>query len=173
MIFIPVFVLIIPLGYLLRFPIRSLTFIPADIISLLCILAASAMLAVFAFKKKLNYALITLVAAMLLISWLRPFYDTRFNNPDNMIAMCSMHYPLVVYDDDLIMRGKLAGISPVVVSRCYVPVNEDAYLAVSSKSTKKLIKELSARMSAEIQINEALDREYALIRLRPRTFALN
>jgi hypothetical protein len=173
MFFIPIFILVIPLAYLLKLPFASLSFIPGDSIIVLCILTASGMIAYFAFKKKINPAIISIVAVMLFISWLRPFYDTRLNNPDNIIAMCSSHYPLLVYDDDLVMRGKLAGINPVVVSRCYVPVDNEAYIAVSSKSTKKLIKELSGRMSAELEIKQALDREYALVKVRPKSSASN
>ena len=76
----------------------------------------------------------------------------------------------MVFDDDLVMRGKLVSSHPNIVGRCFTPVGGEAYLAASTDNTNKLMKDIRKNMSAELQIKQILDRDYLLIKVWPKGF---
>lgn len=121
-----------------------------------------------ALKKRLDVAIVFIVLLVSGMYWLRPFYETRLNNPSDILSYCSNQKPLMVFDDDLVMRGNLSAVRPNVVGRCFVPVGGEAFIAASTKDTEKLMKDIRKNMSAELKVRLDLDREYLLIRVWPK-----
>ncbi len=77
--------------------------------------------------------------------------------------------PLLVFEDDLVMRGYAAwaGAKAVVVGRNMVPVGYTAYLAVTTPDLEALLKNLSARMHASVASSFTTRGTTALIRVAP------
>lgn len=162
------FVFFIPVSYILMFPFKSLhpnlfDAAAAAGIAVCCLIALGATI-----KKRSAIAFVVMVVAVLGMSWLRPFYEARLNNPADMMSYCAAQRPLLVFDDDLVMRGGLASVQPGVVGRCFVPVGHEAYIAVSTSNTGKLMKDIRKSMSAELKSKQVLDRDYLLIRVWPK-----
>jgi len=81
----------------------------------------------------------------------------------------SVHSPLVVHEDDLVMRGLLglAGTGCMVVPRSAVPLGAKAYLAASSHDLDGLVTSLSERMEATV-VDALHERtSYAVILIGP------
>ncbi len=82
----------------------------------------------------------------------------------------SRHEPLVVYEDDLTMRGYLSAVTarPVVVGRDAVPMNETAFLVVSTSDLEELLDEMKGRMNSVVLDSYRAESTYALMMLSPR-----
>ena len=161
-------VLLIPVLYIIKFPFKSLHpgMFDAGVVLSLLIFCSVAFYA--ALKKRSNVAIVIIVLVVSGMSWLRPFYESRLNNPANILSYCSNQKPLMVFDDDLVMRGNLAVVHPNVVGRCFAPVGGEAYIAASTRDTEKLMKDIKKNMSAELKAKLNLDRDYLLIRVWPK-----
>jgi hypothetical protein len=166
-------VFLIPVFYIVKFPFKSLHpgIFDAVVISCLVVCCSAAFIAVQ--KKKAVVTIIFIILALLGMSWLRPFYEMRLNNPAGILSYYSNHKPLIVFDDDLVMRGKLASARPDVVGKCFVPVGGEAYIAAATENTEKLMKDIRKNMSAELKIRQILDRDYLLIKVWPKGFISN
>jgi hypothetical protein len=163
-----VLVFLIPVAYIIKFPFKSLHpgMLDAGMILSLVICCLVAFYA--AFKKRFNVAIVFIILVVLGLSWLRPFYEVKLNNPAGILSYCSNQRPLMVFDDDLVMRGNLAVVHPSVVGRCFVPVGGEAYIAASTRDTEKLMNDIRKNMSAELKAKLNLDRDYLLIRVWPK-----
>jgi hypothetical protein len=80
------------------------------------------------------------------------------------------HSPLVTYGDDLVMRGYLSAVDApcLVVGRDAVPLNETAFLAVSSSDLKDLLEELTRRMHPVVLDTHRAENTYALVMVSPK-----
>jgi hypothetical protein len=163
-----VLVFLVPVVYIMKFPFKSLHpgIFDAGVILVLVVCCSFAFYA--ALKKRYDIAIVLIVIAVSGMSWLRPFYETRLNNPAGIISYSSNHKPLMVFDDDLVMRGNLSAVRPNVVGRFFVPVGGEAYIAASTSDAEKLLKDIRKNMSAELKARLDLDRAYLLIRVLPK-----
>jgi len=86
-----------------------------------------------------------------------------------MEGICG-HEPLVVYEDDVTMRGYLSAVTaePVVVGRDAVPMNETAFLAVSTSDLEELLDEMKGRMNPVVLESYRAENTYALMMISPR-----
>jgi hypothetical protein len=166
-------VFLIPVTYIIKFPFKSLHPGIFDAAVILCLIICCSAAFFAALKKRFSAVAIFMVLAVLGMSWLRPFYEMKLNDPTGILSYCSYQKPLVVFDDDLVMRGSLAFAHPNVVGRCFVPVGGEAYIAASTENTKKLIQDIRKNMSAELKTKQILDRDYLLIRVWPKGFISN
>jgi hypothetical protein len=166
-------VFLIPVVYIIKFPFNALHPGIFDAVVILFLITCCSIAFFAVMKKQFVAIVIFMVLAVLGMSWLRPFYEMKLNNPADILAYCSYQKPLMVFDDDLIMRGSLASAHPSVVGRCFVPVGGEAYIAASTDNTKKLMKDIRKNMSAELKTRQILDRDYLLIRVWPKGFISN
>jgi hypothetical protein len=166
-------VFLFPVFYIVKFPFKSLHPGIFDGVVVLCLIVCCSAAFIAAQKKKTAVLITFMILALFGMSWLRPFYEMRLNNPAGILSYYSKQKPLIVFDDDLVMRGKLASAHPDVVGKCFVPVGGEAYIAASTENTKKLMKDISKNMSAEIKIRQILDRDYLLIKVWPKGFISN
>lgn len=81
----------------------------------------------------------------------------------------STYSPIVIYRDDLTMRGYIdyAGIQPIIVSRGIVPIDESVYLAACTKDLDDLLKDLNSRMYTQLITSYKDHQTYALIKISP------
>jgi len=79
----------------------------------------------------------------------------------------SGYSPLMVYEDDLIMRGYLdvEGARTIVIPRDVVPLEEVAFLAVSTDDVKGLIESMKKRMTPVVIDTYWAENTYSLIRI--------
>jgi hypothetical protein len=163
-----IMVLLIPATYIMKFPFGSLHPGMFDAGIMLALAVCSSVIFYAALKKRYNVAIVLVVIAVSAMTWLSPYYETRLNNPSVILSYCANHKPLMVFDDDLVMRGNLSAVRPGVVGRCFVPVGGEAYIAASTKDAEKLLKDIRKSMSAELKARLDLDRAYLLIRVWPK-----
>ncbi len=123
-------------------------------------------------KRRSYSAMIALcVAAVSVLTWSVALLQlpAKASAPISSIEEMSTYSPLIVYRDDLVMRGYIeyAGVQPIVVNREIVPIGESVYLAASTDDLDDLIEGLNSRMYTSL-ISSFEDHEtYALIRLSP------
>ena len=93
--------------------------------------------------------------------------------PISAIEDMSTYSPILVYRDDLVMRGYIdyAGIQPIVVNRGIVPIDESAYLAASTSDLDELMEDLNSRMYTQLITSFKTCQTYALIKLSPLPIA--
>jgi hypothetical protein len=163
-----ILVFMIPAIYIMKFPFKSLHpgIFDAGIMLALVVCCLIAFYA--ALRKRYNIVVVLVLIAVSGMTWLRPFYETRLNNPTDILSYCAGHKPLMVFDDDLVMRGNLSALRPGVVGRCFVPVGGEAFIAASTRDAEKLMKDIRKSMSAELKSRLDLDRAYLLIRVLPK-----
>ena len=166
-------IFLIPVVYIFKFPFKSLHPGIFDAVVILCLFICCSIAFYAVLKKQTGAIIMFRVIAVLGMSWLKPFYEMRLNNPAAILSYCSNQKPLMVFDDDLVMRGELVSAHPNIVGRCFIPVGGEGYLAASTDNTNKLMKDIRKNMSAELQIKQILDRDYLLIKVWPKGFNQN
>jgi len=104
------------------------------------------------------------------LAWQAPLIERLLSPPAGYLESIAQYQPLLVLEDDLVMRGcvGLTGAQPVVVKREFIPVGGEAYLAVATGGLKKLVRHLEGRMQASVVSWITHGRTYALIRVAPR-----
>ncbi|HQP30951.1 MAG TPA: glycosyltransferase family 39 protein [Deltaproteobacteria bacterium] len=125
----------------------------------------------FLVKTRRHGAVITAgMLAVCLLAWQIPLSERLEGLPEDYVEDTAQYQPLLVMEDDLVMRGALglAGARPIVVGRGFVPVGGDAYLAVATGGIKGLVKKLQGRMQAAVVSRIDRGATYALIRVAPR-----
>jgi hypothetical protein len=82
----------------------------------------------------------------------------------------SAYSPLMVYEDDLIMRGFLdaGGSRAIVIPRDVVPLEETAYLAVSSDDVEGLAESMKKRMTPVVIDTYRAENTYSLMQVAPK-----
>ncbi len=163
-----VLIFLIPVVFILKFPFKSLHPEMFDAWAMLALVVCCSIAFYAALKKRYNVAIALIIIAVSGLTWLRPFYETRLNNPTDIMSYCANQRPLMVFDDDLVMRGGLSAVHPSVVGKCFVPVGGEAFIAASTRDAEKLLKDIRKNMSAELKARLDLDRAYLLIRVLPK-----
>lgn len=81
----------------------------------------------------------------------------------------SAYSPLMVYEDDLIMRGHLDAEKSrtIVIPRDVVPLEETAFLAVCADDVEGLVESLKKRMNPVVIDTYRAENTYSLIRVAP------
>lgn len=120
-------------------------------------------------KKAYRPATYAAMLAVLALAWHAPLAWQYRTPPAPAIAGMARFHPLLVLEDDLVMRGYMAqaGAHPVVVGRAFVPVGTPAYLAVATKDLADLREACAGRMRVQILSVAKRDTTYALLRVTP------
>lgn len=131
----------------------------------------AALLLWFAKKQYARAIVILGMISVFLISWYAALIilPRTAEEPLAYVYQISSFSPMLVFQDDLTMRGyaSYAGAPAIVVGDKMVPVGDKAYLAVSTKDLKGLLKDLNTRMRAEVISSFTARMTYALIRVSP------
>ena len=138
--------------------------------------AVAALLFVWLAKKGRHTAMITLcIGIVFVLSWSTALIRLPGSTSGHISAIedMSTYSPILVYRDDLVMRGYIdyAGIQPIVVNRGIVPIDENVYLAASTTDLDDLIEELNSRMFTQLITSFDGRQTYALIKLSPLAIA--
>lgn len=114
-------------------------------------------------------ALIASLLAVTTLAWHAPLATMQQVPDSGFITSLAQYRPLLVFKDDLVMRGYIAeaGQQPLVVGREFVPVGSEAYLAVATAKLKGLLKDLQGRMYVTPVRKLKRSETYALIRVVP------
>ncbi|HNY64391.1 MAG TPA: hypothetical protein PKM41_03065 [Deltaproteobacteria bacterium] len=111
------------------------------------------------------------IAAVFCLSWYAALVlvPASAEKPASFARQLSSLTPLLVFEDDLVMRGYAGygGSTAVVVGRNMVPVGYQAYLAVTTADLEDLLEDLSSRMRVEPVTSFEAGKTYALIKVSP------
>ncbi|MGC9323161.1 MAG: hypothetical protein ACP5G0_00290 [Desulfomonilia bacterium] len=82
----------------------------------------------------------------------------------------STNAPLLVYSDDLPMRGYLGleGIRPFIIGRETIPLGASSFLAIRTRSLEDVLENLEPRMNTTVVSSLLGEATYALIKLDPK-----
>jgi hypothetical protein len=156
--------------------IGPITELSVDIIRLLVILGAclAGGIILLCAKKRLFPAMVILTMIFVLgLCWYTALtvLPQKAENTLAFARKASFYSPLLVYQNDLMMRGYAGycGARTIVVSEKMVPIGEKAYLAVRTDDLKALIKDLNLRMHAYVISSYRERGTYALIGISPLT----
>ena len=151
--------------------IRELSLSPAQAFALIALLAAFAIFLWLARKRQAQAVVGLCMVLMFCFSWYAAavMLPARASGPVGYVRQISTAVPLLVYQDDLVMRGYLGytGGRPSVVSKEVVPIGDAAYLAVRTQDLDAELDRLSRRMQAEVVSSFDRRETYALIRISP------
>lgn len=150
-------------------PIRTLSITVGEAIPLV-FFAGALLFMLYLVKKQFISATLTLcIGSVFVLVWSMALMQlpARTQEPLSAIKDMTTYAPLIVYRDDLTMRGYIehAGIRPIVVGREVVPIGEIAYLAASTDDLEDLIEDLGSRMHTELISSYDNGETFALIRL--------
>lgn len=111
-------------------------------------------------------------SAVALVVWCMAFVIPKdhWNEKMSYMSGISRHDPLVVYEDDVTMRGYLSAVTarPLVVGRGAVPMRDAAFLAVSTPDLDDLLEEMKGRMNSVVIDSYRAENTYALMMVSPR-----
>lgn len=151
--------------------IRDLSLSLTQGLALLALLAAAALFWWFARKRQAPAVVGLCMVLVFCLSWYAALVmlPARSAGPMDYARQISGFSPLLVYRDDLVMRGYLgnAGARPIVVSEEVVPVGQTAYLALRTDDLDEAVDLLSRRMDAEVVSMYDRRETYALVRISP------
>lgn len=161
------------IAYLSIDPITTLSVDAGRLIAISSSLLGGAVILLCA-KKRLFPAMAILSMILVLgLSWYTALtvLPQKAGEPLAFARKASLYSPLLVYQNDLIMRGYAgySGARTIVVSEKMVPVGEKAYLAVKTDDLKALMKDLNLRMHASVMSSYRDQGTYALIGISPLT----
>ncbi len=158
----------------LRLSVESIRNLSLDLtqgLALLAILIAAALFWWFARKRQAPAVIGLCMVLVFCLSWYAALVmlPARSAGPVSYARQISGFSPLLVYRDDLTMRGYLgyAGARPIVVSEEVVPVGQTAYLALRTDDLDEAVDTLSRRMDAEVLSTYDRRETYALVRISP------
>lgn len=116
-------------------------------------------------------ALILGCVTVFILYWSLPILEDPLRDvaKQSYLQEISLKAPLLVYSDDLVMRGYLgsAGVRPFIISRETLPIGGSTYLAVSTENLENLLDTLGTFSDAILVSSLRGERTYALIRLDP------
>jgi hypothetical protein len=152
-------------------PIKALSLNMMEAIPILGFLIAT-LVFLWLLKKRSYTPLITLcICAVFVLVWSIALIQLpgKASMPLPSIKDMTSYSPLLVYRDDLVMRGYIeyAGIKPIVIEPKIVPISEKVYLASSSPDLDDLLEELNTRMYANLVTSYNDGGTFALIKLSP------
>jgi len=102
------------------------------------------------------------------LAWLNP--EDQWEQKIAFMQGVSRSSPLVVYEDDLVMRGFLGAVGsrPVVMQRSAVPIEDTAFLAVTTTDLEELVDSLKPRMHPVVLDTYRAENTYALLMISPK-----
>lgn len=152
--------------------IRGASMHAGQVIAVAAFVPAALAFGYLVLKRKLpaQFALVAVCAAC--IVWFMAFTGPEGQWDEKIAYMegLSGHEPLVVYEDDVTMRGYLSAVTarPMVIGRDAVPMKQPAFLAVSTPDLDALTDELKERMSSVVLDTYRAESTYALMMISPR-----
>ncbi len=115
---------------------------------------------------------VVILLAVAAITWHLSFLDPgdQWDRKISYMHDISLNAPLIVYEDDLVMRGYMSAViaDPMVVTRNAVPLSERAFLAVSTSDLDALLEGLKGGMQPVLVDSYRAENTYALVMLSPR-----
>jgi len=159
---------LISLGSFIR-PLKELSFGINEALILASFFAAATAL-VWLMKKQHTTAIVILcMVSCLALSWYSALVliPGKAEKPLAYISGMSPFTPLLVFRDDLLMRGYtgFVGARAIVVDEKMVPVGDHAYLAVRTDDLDALTKDLTTRMHVRVVSSFDQSKTYALLRV--------
>lgn len=160
------------LVFFLLFPLHEGYIGMEQVVVLAGFACAALVFFIFMAKRKLLAGLlITIVAASSIVwclVWLTP--KDLWEQKISFMKGLSKSSPLVVYEDDLIMRGYLSavGSKPMILQKDIVLLRDTAFLAVSSGDLDEFIDSIKARTNPVILKSYRAENTYALVMLSPK-----
>ncbi|HXK47528.1 MAG TPA: hypothetical protein PLT09_08795 [Deltaproteobacteria bacterium] len=143
-----------------------------QIIAVAVFAVAALAFVILVLKRTLPAQFILAATAAVVIVWCMAFVSPEGQWSEKITYMegVSDHDPLIVYEDDLTMRGYMSAVTarPVVVGRDAVPMNDTAFLAVSTSDLSSLLDELKGRMNSVVLDSYRAENTYALMLISPR-----
>lgn len=162
--------IVVPIAYLIRNgrTILGMTYWEGGLLGAVLVLVIALLILVK--KQAYRSAALVGIVAVLALAWHAPLAWEHRTPPAPYLAFIAQYRPLLVFQDDLVMRGYLAqaGARPVVVGHDFVPLGHEAYLAVATPRLDKLLKAGAGRMQAHPIGVVKRDLTYALVRVAPR-----
>lgn len=159
--------------YLSIDPITSLSMDIVRLSAILASLLAGGIVLVCARKRLFPAMTILSMVFVLALCWYTALgvLPQKAERTLDFARKASLYSPLLVYQNDLMMRGYAGycGARTIVVSEKMVPVGEKAYLAVRTDDLKALMKDLNLRMHAYVIGTYRERGTYALIKVAPLT----
>lgn len=135
-------------------------------------LAATLLFIFFTFRRKMSAQFILIVSAVAFIVWYMAFLspEDQWDRKISYMEGISRNRPLVVYEDDLIMRGYMSAVNAdaMIVDRNIVPLNDSAFLAVSTSDLNGLLEGLKGRMHSMVLDSYRAENTYALVMISPK-----
>jgi hypothetical protein len=123
-------------------------------------------------KRKMTAQFIVALFAVVSIVWYMAFLNPgdQWDRKMSYMGGISKNTPLIVYEDDLVMRGYMSavGAGPMIVNRNVVPLNETAFLAASTSDLAGLIEGLNGRMNSVLVDSYRAENTYALVMVSPK-----
>ena len=152
-------------------PVKNLFVSSQEAVPIIAVLAATLVCIWFAKKHHLQAVIISCTVVVFIFTWSTAFihYPGTASKKISYIGDITTYSPLLVYKDDLVMRGFIdyTGIRPIVISKEIVPIGETAYLAVHTHDLEELLEELNARMETQLITSYKERLTYALIKISP------
>lgn len=155
----------------LLFPLRTGSIGTGQIATLAGFGLAALVFFVLVLRRKLLAGLVVTVIAVACaawgLAWLNP--EELWEQKISFMQGVSRNSPLVVYEDDLVMRGFLGAVGsrPVVMQRSAVPVEDTAFLAVTTTDLEELVDSLKPRMHPVVLDTYRAENTYALLMISP------
>jgi hypothetical protein len=123
-------------------------------------------------KRNLLAGLIVAVVACASVVWCLAWLNQQdqWEQKISFMERISRSSPLVVYEDDLIMRGYLSavGSKPVILQKDIVLFRDTAFLAVSTRDLDKYLNLLKTRTNAVVLHSYQSENTYALVMISPK-----
>jgi len=135
------------------------------------LLSATLIFLILLRKQRLSGIIALFIITAMGISWVNSVMNLPEIDPDRLsyVQGMSTYSPLLVYEDDLVMRGYLGytGNHPIVTGREVLPIGQNAYLAVNTEDLDDLVTELNEDMPVAVESSYHAESTFALIRIPP------
>jgi hypothetical protein len=134
--------------------------------------AAAILFVILTVKRRMTSQFIVALFGVVSIVWYMAFMSPQDQWDQKMSYMggIAKNTPLIVYDDDLVMRGYMSAVdaSPMIVNRNVVPLNDTAFLAASTSDLAGLLDGLNGRMHTVLVDSYRAENTYALVMISPK-----
>jgi len=134
--------------------------------------AAAILFIILTVKSKMAAQFIVTLLAVVSIAWYMAFLspEGQWSRKMSYMAGISKNAPLVVYEDDLVIRGYMSAVdaSPMIVNRNVVPLRDTAFLAASTSDLTDLLEGLKGRMNSVLVDSYRAENTYALVMVSPK-----
>ncbi|HVN70872.1 MAG TPA: hypothetical protein VMU10_02520, partial [Desulfomonilia bacterium] len=136
------------------------------------LLTATLLFIIFTVQRKMAAQFTLIVIAVVSVvgdlAFLSP--EDQWDRKLSYMEGISINTPLVVYEDDLVMRGYMSRVnaSPMIVDRDIVPFHGTAFIAVSTADLGGFLDGLKGRMRSVVLETYRAENTYALVMISPK-----